>query len=117
MVGLRPATCHPDRVNLGRGLCSACYDRHRKAGSLQQFPRLPRGPKPGARARQHAYDAAVHRHRVSVDRAYRPQEDGPHAPACRCEYPAPRSDGPLLVCGVCSREVEPRKEISIPWAS
>jgi hypothetical protein len=27
----RPATCHPDRVNFGRGLCSSCYFKARRA--------------------------------------------------------------------------------------
>lgn len=27
------------------------------------------------------------------------------ADPCRCAHPAPRSEGPLLVCGVCARVV------------
>ena len=30
-----------------------------------------------------------------------------HAPSCRCDSPAARTEGPLLVCGVCSRELTP----------
>jgi hypothetical protein len=44
------ATCRdcsqPDRRIVGRGLCAACYDRHWKAQTLAQFPRLSRPPKP-----------------------------------------------------------------------
>lgn len=31
---------------VGRGLCGACYDRHWNNGTLGQFPRLSRQPKP-----------------------------------------------------------------------
>jgi hypothetical protein len=31
------ATCHPDRTVMGRGLCSPCYQRHHRAGTLPQF--------------------------------------------------------------------------------
>lgn len=38
-----PAICHPDRPRFCRGLCSGCHSRHRRAGTLDQFPPLPYG--------------------------------------------------------------------------
>jgi hypothetical protein len=44
------ATCRDcsrdQRRIVGRGLCGGCYDRHWNAGTLDQFPRLTRSPKP-----------------------------------------------------------------------
>lgn len=103
-TGLRVADCHPDKLNFGRGLCSACYSRHAAHGTLAQFPVMQRGPTPGRKRKD--YEASLAKHRVAVIRTIRgPLEGGPHAPPCRCAIPAPRTDGPLVVCGLCSREV------------
>lgn len=37
-----PATCHPQRRNAGRGLCGGCYEHHRRAGTIDRFPRATR---------------------------------------------------------------------------
>lgn len=34
----RQASCHPDQPLRARGLCTTCYDRHHKAGTLHAFP-------------------------------------------------------------------------------
>ena len=38
LVHGNPATCHPDRPVNARGLCDSCYEKHWKAGTLDQFP-------------------------------------------------------------------------------
>lgn len=36
------ADCGTSAPKAARGLCSRCYDRHRKAGTVSQFARTPR---------------------------------------------------------------------------
>jgi hypothetical protein len=38
LVHGNPATCHPERPVNARGLCDSCYEKHWKAGTLDQFP-------------------------------------------------------------------------------
>lgn len=38
LVHGNPTTCHPDRPVNARGLCDSCYEKHWKAGTLDQFP-------------------------------------------------------------------------------
>lgn len=38
VVHARPASCHPERPYFARGLCTGCYDHHRRRGTLHRFP-------------------------------------------------------------------------------
>lgn len=37
-----PATCHPDREHLGRGLCRPCWSRAKNTDTLYDHPRATR---------------------------------------------------------------------------
>lgn len=41
---MKTADCHPDRPHEARGLCSACYQRHWKAGTLPEPKKPPSQP-------------------------------------------------------------------------
>lgn len=42
LVHETPARCHPAREVYGRTLCRGCYDHHRGAGTLDNYPRAKR---------------------------------------------------------------------------
>ncbi len=88
----------PPRPRIGRRgpaptLCQPCADLHH----AQRYQRQ-RGQ---ARARY----AAKHPTAVLSRRVLPDPLASAHGAPCRCAYPAPRTDGPLLICGLCSREV------------
>lgn len=74
-----PATCHPLRPNVGRGLCGGCYEHHRRVGTIDQYPRAKRLTADFAEDYAHLRAQGLGRERIaarlgmrrnSVDRAY-----------------------------------------------
>lgn len=61
------ATCHPDRLVEGHGLCNPCYRRARR-----------RADPEGARAKANAYRAANIEHRRELERKYRDADPERH---------------------------------------
>jgi hypothetical protein len=53
---MKPATCHPDRKHVARGLCSACYNRERYQDPEYRARQRERHQDPEYRARQRERD-------------------------------------------------------------
>lgn len=71
--------CHPKRDHFARRLCSACYEHHRKRGTLDRYPRIKRTGADFAEDYTHLRSAGLGRTviaarlgitRNAVDRAY-----------------------------------------------
>ncbi len=80
LVHETPARCHPAREIYGRTLCRGCYDHHRNAGTIGNYPRAHRATTDFAadyallRSEGHTRAQIAERLRMrrnSVDAAYR----------------------------------------------
>jgi hypothetical protein len=49
MADFRPATCHPDKPLVARGLCARCYTQERKQKQLDDWPDAGRERSAGGR--------------------------------------------------------------------
>ena len=96
-------------------ICQRCHHEFTRAREVKHGRPSPYCPpcreaRIHERRKQRYNGAGQAERRQHVPKTHRAESEPP-APdlrgfPCRCALPAPKTEGPLLICGLCAREVE-----------